>query len=379
MFDNVIKKSRHQQLATSPVAIRCWRSREYRGDFCPRWGPFVRADGPEGKIDDPRAVQAPLRAAGITPRLNSVTDQVSEIVRSVEKTLVEELKIGIDASEWFLGEPAGEPGVTREHSLAFSRVGTAGYRINVSIVTVRDAPKEGSEPAPSRRQSEERILWQSCTRELKLKAFEKLPALLDSIVKSAEALLHTADNTAARIKDMLGDVEFVPPPREDPGKRPLFGRSPLFDNIIKGAEGLIQTADETAAKIKDIFGDSEAPPPPRQESRRRSRFSRAPAGLTRFKTRCVLTASTSSTKGSPKPHSIRCLPTAGSKPARPNSSATAGAAPSAAASCSSTRKALPKSSSQVASQRPSRSKTSDAPTSPGPRARRPGVLCPSGP
>ena len=213
---------------------------------------------------------------GITPRLNSVTDQVSEIVRSVEKTLVEELKIGIDASEWFLGEPAGEPGVTREHSLAFSRVGTAGYRINVSIVTVRDAPKEGSEPAPSRRQSEERILWQSCTRELKLKAFEKLPALLDSIVKSAEALLHTADNTAARIKDMLGDVEFVPPPREDPGKRPLFGRSPLFDNIIKGAEGLIQTADETAAKIKDIFGDSEAPPPPRQESRRRSRFSRAP-------------------------------------------------------------------------------------------------------
>ncbi len=215
---------------------------------------------------------------GITPRLNSVTDQVSEIVRSVEKTLVEELKIGIDASEWFLSEAAGEPGVSREHSLAFSRVGTAGYRINVSIVTVRDAPKEEGEPAPARRLNEERILWQSCSRELKLKAFEKLPALLDSIIKSAEALLKTADDTATKIKEMLGDAEFVPPPKEkeDAGKRPLFGRSPLLENIIKGAEGWIQTADETAAKFKDIFGDTEPPAAPRQESRRRSRFSRAP-------------------------------------------------------------------------------------------------------
>ena len=76
-----------------------------------------------------------------------MTDQATEIVRSVEKTLVEELKIGIDATEWFLTESGAEPGVTREHYLAFNRVGTAGYRINVSIVTIRDTSQENGESA----------------------------------------------------------------------------------------------------------------------------------------------------------------------------------------------------------------------------------------
>ncbi len=212
----------------------------------------------------------------INPRLNSVTDQVAEIVRSVEKTLVEELKIGIDASEWFMNELAGESGVIRGHYLSFSRVGSTGYRINVLIATVRETPEENGQPATSKRLSEERILWQSCSRELKLKAFEKLPTLLDNIIKSAEALLQTADVTAARIKEMLGDPEPMPPPNEESAKRPLFGRSPLLDNIIKGAEGLIQTADETAAKIKEMLGDPQQATEPRQAPRRRSRSSRAP-------------------------------------------------------------------------------------------------------
>jgi hypothetical protein len=169
---------------------------------------------------------------GINPRLNSVTDQVTEIVRSVEKTLVDELKIGVDAREWFMSEPGGEPGVTREHYLAFSRVGSAGYRINVCIVTVREkSPEAGTEAAESasKRLNEEPILWSSCSRELKLKASEKLPALLDNIIKNAEALLQTADDTAATIKEMLGgDFEptpVPPPPREEPARRSFFGRS----------------------------------------------------------------------------------------------------------------------------------------------------------
>ena len=163
---------------------------------------------------------------GINPRLNSVTDQVTEIVRSVEKTLVDELKIGVDASVWFMSEPGGEPGVTREHHLAFSRVGSTGYRINVCIVTDRQNPESSAEAATSTRLNEERILWSSCSRELKLKASEKLPALLDNIIKNAESLLKTANDTAATIKEMLGgDNQSAPPPPEEPGKRGRFERS----------------------------------------------------------------------------------------------------------------------------------------------------------
>ena len=157
-----------------------------------------------------------------------MTDQVTEIVRSVEKTLVDDLKIGIDASEWFLSESGGENGVTREHYLAFSRVGSAGYRINVSILTVGTSPNADGEPASTRTLNEERILWASCGRELKLKACEKLPALLDKIIKSAEALLQTADETAAKIKEMLGSdpvaaAAKAPASKEEPAKKSWFG------------------------------------------------------------------------------------------------------------------------------------------------------------
>ncbi len=144
---------------------------------------------------------------GINPRLNSVTDQATEIVRSIEKTLVEELKIGIDATEWFLTESGAEPGVTRQHYLAFNRVGSTGYRINVSIVTNRGTPQEIGDSATTKKLEEERILWPSCSRELKLKAFEKLPDLLDKIIKSAEGLLQSADDTVSRINEMFGGSE----------------------------------------------------------------------------------------------------------------------------------------------------------------------------
>ena len=149
---------------------------------------------------------------GINPRLNSVTDQVTGIMRSVEKMLVEELKIGVDASQWFRTEKGGEKGVSLEHSLSFNRVGSAGYRIHVSIVTVRDTSEETGVPGTSERLSEERVLWTSCSREMKLRAFEKLPDLLDDIMQSAESLLRTADLTAAKIKELIGDQEPIAAP-----------------------------------------------------------------------------------------------------------------------------------------------------------------------
>jgi hypothetical protein len=172
---------------------------------------------------------------GINPRLNAVTDQVTEIVRSVEKTLVEELKVGIDASECFLTESGGEPDAFRKYYLAFSRVGSAGYRINVCIVTTRETLEENGEPAATKRLGEERILWSSCSRELKLKAVEKLPDLLDNIIKGAENLLQTADETATRIKDLLGEREFAIPPKQESRRRSRFSRAPRRNYSIRDA------------------------------------------------------------------------------------------------------------------------------------------------
>ncbi len=185
---------------------------------------------------------------GISPRLNSVTDQVSEIVKSVEKTLVEELNIGIDASVKFLAEPVGETGVSREHYLAFSRVGSAGYRLHVAIRIVRDStPQPGvstssgmldeeevvqilkgaaldTAAGSSGTLNEEQVLWPSCSREMKLRAFDKLPELLDKIIKNAEGLLQTAEVTAARIKEMVGEHDGFARAAESSGRSARSGR-----------------------------------------------------------------------------------------------------------------------------------------------------------
>lgn len=151
---------------------------------------------------------------GMSPRLNSVTDQVSEIVRTVEKTLVEDLNVGIEASVKFHSEPTDQKGVFREHSLAFGRVGSAGYRLHVVTRTVRDSAQEISGSDISESVHEEQILWPSCSRDLKLRAFDKLPELLDGIIKNAEGLLQTAERTAAKIREMVGEFDGPAPPRE---------------------------------------------------------------------------------------------------------------------------------------------------------------------
>jgi hypothetical protein len=151
---------------------------------------------------------------GISPRLNSVTDQVSEIVRTVEKTLVEELNIGIEASVKFHTEPSAEKDVFREHSLAFSRVASAGYRINVTTRTIRDSNEQVSITSSAEPVHEEQILWPSCSREIKLRAFDKLPELLDAIIKNAEGLRETAERTAAKIREMVGEFDGFAQPRE---------------------------------------------------------------------------------------------------------------------------------------------------------------------
>lgn len=194
---------------------------------------------------------------GINPRLNSVTDQVTEIVTTVEKTLVEELKIGIDASQWFQTEFGGEEGRSREYYLSFNRVGAAGFRIHVAILTVRDTSEETGKAGTRETLNEERILWTSCSREIKLKAIEKLPELLDSIISGAESLVQTADLTATRIKQMVSEEAEEASESDEPEEGWRKGRSRRRVYSVKDAarahrqyfedQGMSETALATVA------------------------------------------------------------------------------------------------------------------------------------
>jgi hypothetical protein len=146
------------------------------------------------------------RLREIAPRLNGATDQTSQLVAMVEKLLVEELHIGISAeSAPFNSWPAGQDdegnSLVVRQTLAFGRVG-ASYRIHVVDETGIVDGEGCWQELVSRNQTP----WPSCGRETKLRAVERLPELLDSIIKEAERLAETADETASRIEEMIGDT-----------------------------------------------------------------------------------------------------------------------------------------------------------------------------
>jgi hypothetical protein len=152
------------------------------------------------------------RLREIAPRLNATTDQASKLVMQVEKFLVDELHIGVSAQVCYEDVPAGvdddDRALSIRHSLAFGRV-AGTFRIHVLMETAVLA--DGSSPRTV--VSQERVLWPSCSRETKLKAFEKLPELLDKIIEEAERLARTADDTTSKVNAMIGEedpVEMAP-------------------------------------------------------------------------------------------------------------------------------------------------------------------------
>jgi hypothetical protein len=153
------------------------------------------------------------RLREIAPRLNAATDSASRLVTEVEKFLVDELRIGVTARVCYEDAPAGTDDDGRplrtQSALAFGRVGGA-FRIHVQSDTVVDT----GGGAPEATLSQERLAWPSCSRETKLKAFEKLPELLEKIIEHAERLAHAADDTSSKLNAMIGEEEAVEtPPR----------------------------------------------------------------------------------------------------------------------------------------------------------------------
>src|SRR5262249_9152962 len=145
---------------------------------------------------------------------NASTDQASKLVAWVEKFLVEELRIGVSAEVCYEELPAGTDDDDHElrvrHLLAFGR-GGGSFRIHVvrEMVAVDDGTPGGTTL------EQERILWPSCPRETKLKAFEKLPVLLDKIIEEAERLAQTSEATRVKVEEMIGEEA---PVEVEPGR-----------------------------------------------------------------------------------------------------------------------------------------------------------------
>ncbi|WP_422927026.1 hypothetical protein [Singulisphaera sp. PoT] len=136
------------------------------------------------------------------------------MVALVERFLGEELSLGITASTNWIesiqlasgesSEDEDDPdawNIYRRSYLDYGRIG-GKYRIYVTEQTVRDIDPNSNTDARKLLAVEE-TPWSSCSREMKLKAFTKLPELLERIVDQALELTAKAAKTADTVRDIL--------------------------------------------------------------------------------------------------------------------------------------------------------------------------------
>lgn len=138
---------------------------------------------------------------GITPRFRDELGKAAETVLAVDRFLAD-LGLGVVAAVPYEEDPfcivesftkyEDTPICRTINCLAYGRVeGT--YRIHVLTITTQ----EDKVVRPSSRwrlTGENRCPWGSCSQEMQLRSFAKLPELLDQIVEKAEGLSQAASH-----------------------------------------------------------------------------------------------------------------------------------------------------------------------------------------
>lgn len=147
----------------------------------------------------------------VAPRLNAAADEANRVVKMVETALVG-LNLGVEAYSSaieIIPSRRTEPPrrscddetvidqETRRH-LAFGRCQ------GVYCIHVADQLWEGS-GRDADYVDETLTPWSSCDRETRLAAFEKLPELLDRLLKEATRVAEAAEKTAKTVRGMTAD------------------------------------------------------------------------------------------------------------------------------------------------------------------------------
>jgi hypothetical protein len=144
----------------------------------------------------------------IAPEVNAVADEANQTIKMVEKTLVDELKLGISArsdafscDRYRVGVDDETVDEEQEKYLAFGRV-SGTYCLHVVEAVYREGEQRGSfeEEVDSTA-----IPWSQCDREIRLMAFKQLPTLLDRILARAKDILEAARRTQQAVKQMTAD------------------------------------------------------------------------------------------------------------------------------------------------------------------------------
>jgi hypothetical protein len=132
-------------------------------------------------------LKAPLaELSKIMPRVHDATDQANELVARVEQHLVNDLGLEISARV-YLGDG---------RCLVFGPIEDEFLEVEYRIHVVDQGAFQ-----------ERLVEWSACSQEVKLRACEKLPDLLEKLNREADRRTGATETAACRLKEMIDDEE----------------------------------------------------------------------------------------------------------------------------------------------------------------------------
>src|SRR5690348_4821738 len=140
----------------------------------------------------------------MAPKLNSATDEASAVIREVERFLGEELSIGVSGKSDPFAQRVGEPTEDGSATTIFSYLVYGRVAGKHRSYVVESLEREHEDVVGWDVISEDHTPWSSCSREVKLASFAKLPDLLGKIADEAEKLSRETVETSKTVRDILG-------------------------------------------------------------------------------------------------------------------------------------------------------------------------------
>ena len=138
--------------------------------------------------------QSVERLRALSPKLNEATDNASELIAAVETFLNDDCSIGLPASVVTNRTLDDEQMFTEFFTVSYERWG-GKFRIVVELAHGCDPTGEMSIIVNK--------AWDQCPRDLKLKALQQLPELLNKVADEAEKVIGETSKTTEVISDML--------------------------------------------------------------------------------------------------------------------------------------------------------------------------------
>jgi len=139
----------------------------------------------------------------IAPELNVAADAVTAVIRRVERILGE-MDLGVSAqTDVFERRAEDSPGDScfMEYHLAYGRL-AGRFRVYINEAVI-DRDAFGDDELIRINQLD----WSSAPRDLRLRAFQELPALLQSIACRAKELVQGVGETGSQAEAVLAGLE----------------------------------------------------------------------------------------------------------------------------------------------------------------------------